>query len=427
VHIKAAAWTYRQPLTEYFTGSPSYPQDRTWQSSEYVLTGKKQKVTVTVPGVMCGQWDVYANTTGVSIPQVLTKPGKGNGETTYLSDYSKGPASYGHTSIGANGCAPAPTSAPGNEEKQDCDALHTRTVTTTTPYVFTGRKWVPGKPVVSHGEWVKVRDTTSEEKETRGCAKPDRPAPIITPTAETRQDCFTVESRTVTTTVDYVWSHEKWEWIKAAPVVTEGAWTTVRDTTPAERAELGCVQPVAPVIEQSEACDTQGRASITQVEGLDYLISGEVVNDETARVVGGQYVIEGPVTGTLTVISQEGYTNIGEETFVIDLPAAEECPAPAPVVEKPEPVVVTPPRTAAPAPTTQALAPRPTTQAAAPASAPTTKAPATGSASATPTTDELAYTGSQTGSLALGAAILIALGGALTFTRRLMRVHGRHD
>lgn len=254
LHIKWATWKYREPLTEYKNGSPSFPQDRLAQSQEFILSGKgsHKTVTFTVPGVDCGQWDVYANTSGISIPHALTRSGKGNGEPAPLSHYSNGAASYGHDRISEPECKPASKVETGSKPTEDCDATYSSWIKTTTPYVWNSktRKWVPGAPTTTIGTPVKVDDQTPAYKKAHGCAKPEQPQPKVTTAEEPRETCDVHEVRTVTTTVPAIFDERTWTWKNGEPVVTYGDWTKVRDTTSDEKEAAGCAKPEQPQPEQ---------------------------------------------------------------------------------------------------------------------------------------------------------------------------------
>lgn len=317
---------------------PSWPQTLVNKHTAQLVSGT---VWITAPARDCAQHDIYASTGAISLPPRLNAPGEyrdwndhtagyNNGEPPYVHDWT-GNSPKTHTKDVTTGCQqpaiPAPTKA--QETMLDCDKSGVRTVTTTYSWTLnntTGR-WekVENK---TYGDWT-YTVTTPAQKAAQGCSHGEQPHAKVVTTFDQRADCFTVEKRAVTSTTPYVFDESTWTWVEGKTVVTEGEWTKVRDTTAQEKREQGCVQAVAPEIVQSWGCDLQGQALLTAVEGLQYAFNGEPINGESfARDHDGAYIIEGPVQGTITVTAEDHFTNIGPESFEVDLAAAKVCATP---------------------------------------------------------------------------------------------------
>lgn len=78
------------------------------------------------------------------------------------------------------------------------------------------------------------------------------------------------------------------------------------------------VAALTPTVNPSEDCDVQGTLTLAPVEGIQYLLDGEVVEG----------VLEGPLTGTLTAEALPGFVLTTPFEFPVNLSAALECVTP---------------------------------------------------------------------------------------------------
>ncbi|MDZ7677501.1 MAG: hypothetical protein U5K29_03000 [Acidimicrobiales bacterium] len=105
--------------------------------------------------------------------------------------------------------------------------------------------------------------------------------------------------------------------------LTEDEWSEEVDLPAAEPCDDAA--PVAPVVNLSEACEVEGTLVIDDTEGVTYFLNGD-------EIAPGTY--DGPRSGTLTAVADEGYElTEAEWSEEVDLPAAEDCPPPPPPPE----------------------------------------------------------------------------------------------
>lgn len=87
---------------------------------------------------------------------------------------------------GGNPCKPNPEKSEKTEERKSCEkGVEKRTITTTVDYKLENGKWVKQAPVVTTGEWKKVRDLTEQEKTDLKCVTPETPEEVLSETTET--------------------------------------------------------------------------------------------------------------------------------------------------------------------------------------------------------------------------------------------------
>jgi hypothetical protein len=176
------------------------------------------------------------------------------------------------------------------------------------------------------------------------CPAPDnpKPDPEVAVDYEKRFTCEVgVESRSITTTTDWVFVDDEWVLDPDTAVVETGDWTFVRDLTPEERAEYQCddnPKPDPEVItdfEQRASCESgvEERTSTTTTDWV--LIEGDWVLDPDSAVTE---VSDWTFVRDLTKAEQEEYGCEGTPP-----PDKPEDPKDPPKADKPDDPAKTPP------------------------------------------------------------------------------------
>lgn len=187
---------------------------------------------------------------------------------------------------------------PGNETKT---GICHRTASDSNPYVFievddnslqshlTDTKGHFPKPWKSDGVFRGVAHVAGDLKHDYKAESaldcedntPVKPDPEVTVDNETRMSCdIGVESREVTTTVDYVWKDGAW--VKSDPVVTYGDWTFVRALTDEELKELEC-EPVIPPVTTTSTQDKMNCNGVFERTVTVTKLEGEVISREVGE------------------------------------------------------------------------------------------------------------------------------------------------
>ncbi len=229
-----------------------------------------------------------------------------------------------------------------SEDRTGCETgVEKRTVTTTKEYVLSDNGWVlepeADWTVVDTG-WVKQRDLTGAEKQQLGCYG-NGPGDEVVSQSDQRSSCATgVETRTITTTKQFVLTDKGWVLEPAADwAVVDSGWVKTRDLTAAEALALGCIQGVEeivpavsftdPTCESPKGADWSG----TFGDAVDYAVDGKVKagNDVTVTVAlkpsaAGQYSF--PV-GTNTVF-KHSYPSLGDLGCVLGEETVKPKPKP---------------------------------------------------------------------------------------------------